>query len=62
MKCSFCNKEIPKGKGIIYVKTDGTMFYFDSGKCQKNMLELKRKPSKLKWTRAKREVKTTKKE
>ncbi len=53
MKCSFCNKEIRKGSGMVYVKTDGTMIYFDSGKCMKNMLELKRKPSKLKWTRTK---------
>ncbi|MEM4134212.1 MAG: 50S ribosomal protein L24e [Candidatus Micrarchaeia archaeon] len=53
MKCSFCNKEIKKGSGLVYVKTDGTMFYFDSGKCMKNMLKLKRKPTKLKWTRTK---------
>ena len=54
MKCSFCNKEIPKGSGLIYVKTDGTLLYFDSRKCVKNMLELKRKPAKLKWTRTKK--------
>jgi large subunit ribosomal protein L24e len=56
MKCSFCNKEIKKGTGIIYVKTDGTMIYFDSGKCVKNMLDLKRKPAKLKWTRQKQQT------
>ncbi len=54
MKCSFCNKEIKKGTGLVYVKTDGTLLYFDTGKCIKNMLDLKRKPAKFKWTRAKK--------
>jgi len=54
MKCSFCNKEIAKGKGLIYVKIDGTLLYFDARKCAKNMLELKRKPAKFKWTRQKK--------
>lgn len=53
MKCSFCNSEIKKGTGLVYVKTDGTMLYFDTRKCMKNMLKLKRKPVKLKWTRQK---------
>ncbi|MCS7109627.1 MAG: 50S ribosomal protein L24e [Candidatus Micrarchaeota archaeon] len=52
MKCSFCSKEVKKGRGLMYVKADGTIFYFDSGKCLKNMLHLKRKPGKQKWARA----------
>ncbi len=51
MKCSFCNKEIPKGTGIMYVKKDGTIYYFCSKKCEKNMLKLKRKAKKLKWVK-----------
>jgi len=49
-RCSFCNKEIEPGTGILYVKLDGTKLYFCSSKCRKNMLKLKRDPRKLKWT------------
>jgi len=49
MNCSFCNKEIKKGAGIIYVKRDGSVFHFCSSKCRKNKLKLKRNPRKLKW-------------
>jgi large subunit ribosomal protein L24e len=52
MKCSFCGKEIKRGHGILYVKKDGSLIYFDDGKCQINMLELGRKAAKLKWARA----------
>jgi len=49
MKCNFCSKEFPEGKGILFVKRDGTAYHFCSGKCETNMLKLKRKPSKTKW-------------
>lgn len=49
-KCSFCGKEIEKGTGLIYVKKDGKVLYFDGSKCEKNMIKLKRKPRKTKWT------------
>lgn len=51
MKCSFCGTDIKRGQGILYVKKDGSLIYFDSGKCQANMLELGRKAAKLKWAR-----------
>ena len=49
--CSFCGGEIEVGTGKMYVRRDGKVFYFCSGKCEKNMLKLKRNPRKLKWTR-----------
>ena len=49
--CSFCGREIEVGTGKMYVRRDGKVFYFCSGKCEKNMLKLKRNPRKLKWTR-----------
>lgn len=49
MKCSYCNKEIPEGTGILYVKKDGTAYHLCSGKCETNLLKLKRKSSKVKW-------------
>ena len=36
----------------MYVKKDAKIFYFCSSKCEKNMLKLKRKPHKIKWTKA----------
>ena len=56
-RCSFSGEEIPKGKGLIYVKKDGTVYYFASSKCKKNFLKLKREGRKQKWTPASREFK-----
>ncbi len=49
--CSFCDNPVAKGSGRMLVKNDGTVFWFCSSKCKKNMLELKRDPRKLKWTK-----------
>ncbi len=49
--CSFCGNEIEVGTGKMYVRRDGRVLYFCSGKCEKNMLKLKRSPRKLKWTK-----------
>ena len=51
MKCSFCGKEIPMGKGKMFVFSDGRKLFFCSSKCEKNMLKLKRNPKKLKWAK-----------
>ena len=50
--CSFCGKEIEPGTGFLYVKTDGTLLWFCSRKCYKNMIVLGRKSRKVKWTKA----------
>jgi len=55
--CSFCANEIPKGKGIIFVKRDGTTYYFCSSKCRKNLLKLGREGRRFKWTKASRRFK-----
>jgi len=49
--CKFCGSEIYPGTGWMYVKADGTIWYFCSSKCAKNALKLRRSPEKLKWTR-----------
>ena len=49
--CSFCGREIEPGTGKMYVKTDGTIYYFCSMKCQKNMIKLGRLPRKTRWSR-----------
>ncbi len=53
MKCSFCNNEIAKGTGTMYVKVSGQILYFCSMKCEKNLLKLKRIPREQKWTSVK---------
>lgn len=49
-RCSFCNINIEKGTGLMYVLKTGRVYNFCSKKCEKNLLKLKRKPSKFKWT------------
>jgi large subunit ribosomal protein L24e len=49
--CSFCGKQIMPGTGKIFVQNTGKILYFDSAKCEKNMLKLNRKNTKLKWTK-----------
>ena len=50
--CSFCGIDIEPGTGKMYVKKDGTKWNFCSGKCQKNMVGLKRVNRNVKWTAA----------
>ncbi len=48
-KCSFCDLPIEPGRGKMYVKRDGTVFYFCSSKCERNMIKLGRIRRKVKW-------------
>lgn len=50
VKCSFCGKNIEAGTGKMYIKKDARILHFCSRKCEKNLLKLKRKPLKKKWT------------
>ncbi|MHA1754246.1 MAG: 50S ribosomal protein L24e [Candidatus Odinarchaeia archaeon] len=50
-KCAFCGEDIEPGTGLIYFKSDGSSIHFCSSKCRKNLLVLKRKSRKLKWTK-----------
>jgi len=58
MKCYFCGKEIEKGKGIIFVRSDKKIIYFCSSKCRKNY-NLKRVGRRVKWTLEYREFKAS---
>ena len=49
--CSFTHEEIEPGTGMMYIKRDGSVFWFKDSKARKNMLKLKRNPRRLKWTR-----------
>ncbi|MCX8166455.1 MAG: 50S ribosomal protein L24e [Candidatus Micrarchaeota archaeon] len=48
VKCSFTGKEIPKGKGIMYVKRNGQVLFFINSKAKKNYF-MGRSNKKLKW-------------
>jgi large subunit ribosomal protein L24e len=50
-KCTFCGDDIQKGTGTMFVKKDGKILWFCSGKCEKALLELKRKPISTKWSK-----------
>jgi large subunit ribosomal protein L24e len=56
VKCSFCGKEIPKGRGLLFVKKTGEFFYFCSRKCKRSF-EMKRNPLRTKWTQRFKEKK-----
>jgi large subunit ribosomal protein L24e len=53
--CSFCGKLLEPGTGKMFVKKDGTIFYFCSTKCQNNY-KLKRVPRRVQWTNAGRKA------
>src|SRR2546422_9334108 len=50
--CSFCGDEIEPGTGKMFVRRDGTVFFFGSSKCERNLLDLGRVPRTVRWTRA----------
>lgn len=50
MKCSFCSKEIKLGTGKQLIKDDGKTLNFCSRKCEKNMIDLKRRGRTTNWT------------
>ena len=49
-KCTFCGTNIQKGTGKMFIYTSGKIANFCSSKCEKNLLKLKRKPLKTRWT------------
>ncbi len=42
---------MPLGTGKMFVQKDAKILYFCSSKCEKNMLKLRRKPIKTKWSK-----------
>jgi len=53
--CSFCGDAIEPGTGKMFVKKDGTVFYFCSTKCQNNY-RLGRASRRVPWTQAGRKA------
>lgn len=49
--CSFCGNPIEPGTGKMFVKKDGSVYYFDRARCQSSLLEKGRLARRIKWTR-----------
>ncbi|MGC9434996.1 MAG: 50S ribosomal protein L24e [Methanomicrobiales archaeon] len=49
--CSFCGDRFEPGTGMMYVRRDGTIYYFCSSKCRSNF-RLGRIPRRVAWTAA----------
>ena len=49
--CSFCGNDIEPGTGKMFVRRDGTVFFFCSSKCEKNQLKLGRVGRTVRWTK-----------
>ena len=49
--CTFCGNQLEPGTGKMFVKKDGTIFYFCSTKCENNQ-KLGRVPRRVQWTNA----------
>jgi large subunit ribosomal protein L24e len=53
--CSFCGENVEPGTGKMFIRRDGTIFYFCSSKCQNNS-RLGRVPRRVRWTQAGRKA------
>jgi len=60
MKCSFCGAKIPKGRGKMFVKNSGQIFYFCNSKCERNW-SMGREGKKTRWTETFKKLKEGKK-
>ena len=53
--CSFCGGAIEPGTGKMFIRKDGSIFYFCCSKCQNNF-RLGRAPRRVPWTLAGRKA------
>ena len=53
--CSFCGESVEPGTGKMFIRRDGTIFYFCGSKCQNNS-RLGRVPRRVRWTQAGRKA------
>ncbi|MDD4137503.1 MAG: 50S ribosomal protein L24e [Methanoregula sp.] len=53
--CNFCGHQLEPGTGKMFVKKDGTIFFFCSSKCENNH-KLGRVPRRVEWTNAGRKA------
>lgn len=51
-KCVFCGREESQYRGLHLIRNVGTVDFFCSSKCRKNVMKLKRDKRKVRWTEA----------
>lgn len=49
--CSFCGEPIEPGTGKMFVKKDGSVFFYDRRRCEVSHQDFHRHARKFKWTR-----------
>ena len=49
--CSFCGNPLEPGTGMMFIKKDGSVYYFDRKRCQSSLLTKGRMARKFKWTK-----------
>lgn len=49
--CSFCGQPVEPGSGTMFIKKDGSVYYFDRRRCEVSLLKFGRMPRKFKWTK-----------
>jgi len=57
MKCSFCGAQVPEGRGKMFVKIDGRVFFYCNSKCQKNW-KMGRHSKNVAWTETAHKLKS----
>jgi large subunit ribosomal protein L24e len=55
--CSFCGNDVEPGTGKMFIRRDGTVHFFCSSKCERNLLNLGRVPRWTRWTKTFRRAK-----
>jgi large subunit ribosomal protein L24e len=55
VRCSFCGGNLPEGRGKMYVRNDGKVFYFCQSKCQSNWRK-GREGKSVRWTQTFRQA------
>jgi large subunit ribosomal protein L24e len=49
--CSFCGNPLEPGTGMMFIKKDGSVYYFDKRRCKLSLLDFGRLNRRTKWTR-----------
>src|ERR1041384_5771109 len=49
--CSFCGQPIEPGSGKMFIKKDGSVYYYDRRRCEVSHQKFGRLARKLKWTK-----------
>lgn len=49
--CSFCGQALEPGTGLMFIKKDGSVYYFDRKRCKRSLLDFGRLARRIKWTK-----------